>query len=339
MALLWPCGRGDMATIDDVARAARVSIKTVSRVLNGEPHVRPELRSRVLEAQHDLGYRPNQSARRLAGGRSSIIAYLYNNPTPSYIALIQEGAALQCRRLGTHLVVEPIELHGPERLDAIERLVSALRPDGVFLIPPLSDDADLLALLTRFALPIVRIAGTGSSPGTNIELPENAGGRMVVEHLTGLGHTRIAAIGAPESHASAARRTEGFCEAMAEAGLAIPPSYIETADLDFRSGEQAAARILSNPVRPTAIFAANDEMALGTLSAARKLGLDVPKDLSLVGFDDVPASASSWPTLTTVRQPLCRIGKRAIDLICGSSTEDGELSFELIVRQSTKPPR
>lgn len=327
-----------MATIDDVARLAGVSTKTVSRVLNGEPHVRPGLRNRVAEAVSLLEYKPNPAARRLAGGRSSIIAYLYNNPTPSYIALIQEGAALRCRELGYHLVVEPIQLVGAERLATIERLVSALRPDGVFVIPPLCDDPELLEALAILKVPIVRIAGAGSLEGWNIELPDATGGRMAAEHLIGLGHRHIAMIGAPASHTSAVQRSFGFRAAMADVGLPVYDEHCETGEFDFWSGYKAATKILATKVRPTAIFAANDEMALGALRAIREGGLDVPGDISLVGFDDVPASASSWPSLTTVRQPLRAIGQRSVDLICGHENDYAELAFELVARESSKAP-
>lgn len=328
-----------MATIDDVARAAGVSIKTVSRVLNGEPHVRPEMQRRVRAAVASLDYRPNQAARRLAGGRSFFIAYLYNNPTPSYIALIQSGAAIRCRELGYHLVVEPIELSGPDRFAAIERLVSTLRPDGAFLIPPLSDDPELLAELDALKLPTARIAGVIPFDGANIDLPERDGGRMVVQHLLQLGHRRIAMIGPPADHASAWNRTVGYREAMAAAGFAVQPDWFVTGAFDFASGMAAGERLLGAAEPPTAIFAANDEMALGAMAAAHERGLDVPRDLSIVGFDDTPASASSWPALTTVRQPLENLGRAIVDLISGAASQDYDLSLRLIVRSSTAPPR
>lgn len=327
-----------MATIDEVARAAGVSIKTVSRVLNGEPHVRPEMARRVRAAVAGLNYRPNPAARRLAGGRSFFIAYIYNNPTPSYIALIQSGAAIRCRELGYHLVVEPVDLGGPDRFAPIERLVTTLRPDGAFLIPPLSDDPELLAELEALKLPTARIAGVVPFNGANIDLHERDGGRMVVQHLLQLGHRRIAMIGPPADHASAGNRAVGYREAMAEAGLPARPEWFVTGAFDFASGMAAGHQLLGCAQPPTAIFAGNDEMALGAMAAAHERGLDVPHDLSIVGFDDTPASASSWPPLTTVRQPLENLGRSIVDLISGTKGPAYDLSLRLIVRRSAARP-
>lgn len=283
----YPRGAG-LATINDVAAAARVSIKTVSRVLNGEPHVRTELYDRVKNAVRQLGYQPNQAARRLAGGRSFFIAYIYNNPTPNYVAAVQSGAARRCRELGYHLVVEPVELAGSDRFATLQRLSKTLKPDGVFLIPPLSDDPDLLNELARLKIATARIAGVVPSHGWNLAMPEATAGRMVVDHLLALGHRRIAVVGPPDSHLSATARVDGYRDAMQAANAPVAPDWIERGELDFASGTEAAGRLLDLDDRPTAIFAANDEMALGAMAAARRRGLAVPHDLSVAGFDDTP---------------------------------------------------
>lgn len=330
---------GTLATITDVAALAKVSIKTVSRVLNGEPHVSAALQVRVHTAVETLDYRPNQAARRLAGGKSYLIAYLYNNPTPSYIAAIQSGAAWRCRELGYHLVVEPVALAGAARFTAIEALTATLKPDGAFLTPPLSDDPELLAELERLQLNIVRIAGGTHAFGRNFATPERDGGHMVTRHLLDLGHRRIAMIGPPGLHQAALERVEGYRAALREAGLPVRDMWITQGEFDVASGLACAGKLLDAEEPPTAIFAANDEMALGAMMAARQRNLSVPGQLSVVGFDDTPASRSAWPPLTTVRQPLEDMGRAVIDaLIDTDGRRAPELNFELVVRESSAPP-
>ena len=324
-----------MTSIHDVAALARVSIKTVSRVVNKAPNVSAELRARVQQAIDQLGYRPNQSARRLAGGRSFMIAFLYNNPAPGYVSRIQMGAAWRCRDLGYHLVVEPISAGAEERFDVLDRLVAALRPDGVLLVPPLSDDAKLLARLEQMRLPCARIAGSTIGNGFNIHTPEHAAGRMVADHLVALGHRRFGVITPPPGHESAARRVDGFREGLDAAGVSLDAVTLIQGRFDFASGLETGETLLLRADRPTAIFATNDEMALGVLTLAHDLGLRVPEDLSVAGFDDTPASRTSWPPLTTVRQPLDHMGRAAIDALINGPGEPPRFTFSLVARGST----
>jgi LacI family transcriptional regulator len=327
-----------MTSIHDVAAIARVSIKTVSRVVNHAPNVSEELRARVQAAIDQLGYRPNQSARRLAGGRSFMIAFLYNNPAPGYVSRIQMGAAWRCRDLGYHLVVEPISPDGEERFEVLDRLVAALRPDGVLLVPPLSDDEALLARLAEMQLPCARIAGSTPSADFTVHTPERAAGRMVADHLIGLGHRRIGIITPPPSHHAALRRVEGFRDGLAAADIAIDEALFLPGRFDFASGIEAGEALLALPEPPTAVFATNDEMALGMLTLAHRLGLRVPEDLSVAGFDDTSASLTSWPPLTTVRQPLEDMGRAVIDALANGARETPEFLFTLIERGSSGPP-
>ena len=260
-----------MTSIHDVAALAKVSIKTVSRVVNKAPNVSEELRARVQAAIKQLGYRPNQSARRLAGGRSFMIAFLYNNPAPGYVSRIQMGAAWRCRDLGYHLVVEPLSPGGEERFDVLDRLVAALRPDGVLLVPPLADDQALLDRLAQMQLPCARIAGSAPSPSFTISTPEQAAGRMVADHLIGLGHRRIGVITPPPTHHAALRRVDGFREGLAAAGIAAEEALFVPGQLDFAPGIAAGEALLALPAPPSAIFATNDEMALGVLTLAHRI--------------------------------------------------------------------
>jgi LacI family transcriptional regulator len=323
-----------MTSIHDVAALAQVSIKTVSRVVNKAPNVSAPLRERVENAIAELGYRPNQSARRLAGGRSFMIAYLYSNPAPAYTSGIQYGAAERCRDLGYHLVVEPISPGAEERFDVLERLVAALRPDGVMLVPPLADDEALLARLDELGLPCARIAGSIGQTTFTIETPEREAGRMVADHLIALSHRRIGIITPPSSHRAALQRVEGFREGLTAAGLPIEPSLSVEGRFDFASGIEAGESLLSRADPPSAIFATNDDMALGVLTLAHRIGLRVPEDLSVVGFDDTPASRTSWPPLTTVRQPLKDMGRSIIDALVSGGNQSPNFPFILIERGS-----
>ncbi|NML08730.1 LacI family transcriptional regulator [Sphingobium sp. AR-3-1] len=326
-----------MTSIHDVAALAQVSIKTVSRVVNKAPNVSPELQARVDAAIKQLDYRPNQSARRLAGGKSFMIAFLYNNPAPGYVSRIQIGAAWRCRELGYHLVVEPISPGGEERFEVLDRLVAALRPDGVLLVPPLSDDEGLLARLAEMKLPYARIAGSVVAASFTIHTPERAAGRMVADHLIALGHRRIGVITPPPTHRAALRRVDGVRDGLAAADIAIDDALFVQGQFDFASGIEAGEALLALPQPPSAVFATNDDMALGVLTLAHRIGLRVPEDLSVTGFDDTSASLTSWPPLTTVRQPLEDMGRSVIDALANGPVDAPEFLFTLVERGSSGP--
>lgn len=327
-----------MATITDVAVHAGVSTKTVSRVLNNEPHVRPAVRHKVEAAARELDYRPNQAARRLAGGRSFLVAHLYDNPSPNYIAAIHAGAARRCRELGYHLVVEPIDSHGHDILDVIQHLVATLAPDGVILTPPLSDNPAITGEFERLGTPMACISTTGPAAAVRIFMDERSAGRAVTEHLLELGHRRIGIVRGHPEHRAASARFDGYRDAFAAAGLRIDAKLVTQGYFDLQSGIEAGRLLLGGAHRPTAIFATNDEMAVGVIMAARELGLDVPHDVSIAGFDDTSMSRLIWPPLTTVRQPLDDMGSVGVEaLIQKRPAQAIEIPFQLFVRSSTGP--
>ena len=182
-----------MTTILDVARHAGVSMKTVSRVLNGEAHVRPVMRERVTASVDALGYRPSLAARQLAGQRSFIIAYPFNNPSPAYVIDVLMGAAGACRDRGYHVVSEPIEFDA-SMLRVLERLITTLRPDGMILTPPLCDMTEVVEHVASFDVPLVRIAGGLDIYGEAIVVDDRSVSKQLVAHLIGLGHRRIGLI-------------------------------------------------------------------------------------------------------------------------------------------------
>ena len=344
-------------TIYDVAAKAGVSIKTVSRVMNNEPNVRPAMRDRVLAAAGALGYSPNLSARSLAGSRSFVIAVFVDAALTidhwrsergaDYLSRIQLGATLQCREAGYHLLVELLDHEGPRVRQEVAALLAALKPDGVILTPPSSDNAVVLELLDKAGTPYVRVGPERAEGlGPRVHMDDVAAAREMTEHLAKLGHRRIGFIvGEPRYGASQARR-DGYLDAMKGLGLPVADGWVRQGDFTFQSGLDQAKALLALPDRPTAIFASNDDMALGCMAAIAEAGLMTPGDVSVAGFDDSPSARFSRPQLTTVRQPVAEMASVAAKLLIGQARSgaaaerpvDELLPFELIHRASTAPP-
>lgn len=327
-----------MSRIEDVAARAGVSIKTVSRVLNGEPHVRQALQAKVRKAASDLNYRPNSAARRLAGRKSFLIALMYHNPTLTYVAAIQSGAAQKCRELGYHLVVESLDERMSDFSAAANALVDVISPDGVILIPPVVDLPRLRGVLHSRGTAVAQIAAGVRRGGLHVFMDDHQAGQQVTQHLIGLGHRQIAMVTGPATHQAAQARLLGFREAMAAAGLVERKPLIVEGDFGMSSGLAAGRRLLTLAKRPTAIFAANDQMAVGVLHAARNLGLCVPDDVSVAGFDDSPLAISSWPQLTSVRQPLAEMGAAAVQALVEGRQGLVGIPHQFVVRASTAAP-
>lgn len=332
------------STIVDVARQAGVSIKTVSRVVNRESGVREDTRERVMAAAQQLGWRPAQSARSLAGARSWLIGLLYLEPSAAFVAAVQQGATRRCREGGFHLVVESLADDGPLLRQQVEHMVATLRPDGMILTPPLCDDEGVLQALRESGTRFVQIAPGRDVPGVpSVRMGDASAAQEVTALLIDLGHRRIAFIRGKHEQAASRLREQGWRMAMQARGLPADETLVQTGAFNFDGGVQAAQRLLDLPERPTAVFAANDDMALGVLACAQQRGLRVPEDLSIAGFDDTPASSRVWPTLTTVRQPLQAMAALAVQLVA-SPPLAGEplhrvLPYELLVRASTTAPR
>lgn len=328
------------ATIIDVAQAAGVSIKTVSRVLNREKNVSPETRSHVLAAAASLKYTPNVSARSLAGARSYLIALIYDNPSAAYIADLQSGAFSACRAGGYHLVVEPFDSSGPSVERAVSDLVLKLRTDGLILTPPLSDNVAVLDALDALGAQYVRIApGAWPERGATVAIDDCAATLEVTRMLLRDGHRRIGFVEGHPGHAASRVRREGFLNAHRDLGVTPDPELIVPGQFSFLSGVEAGVRLLEREDRPSAVFACNDDMALGVMSVANRLGLSMPAQLSVAGFDDTPTARVVWPQLTTVRQPVAQMAATAAGLLIDGSTREGpvsrQLDFEIILRGST----
>lgn len=341
--------RGTSPTIVDVAREAGVSIKTVSRVLNHEPGVHETTRDQVLKVVEALRYRPKQSARSLAGGRSFLIGLLYYDPSAIFVGSVQQGATLRCRELGYHLVVESLHNDAPDLRQQIDRMVMALRPDGMILTPPLCDNPEVLAALRENGTPCVLMSPERDLRGVpSVRMDDVHAAEEITNLLLSLGHQRIAFIKGPPDQSASAARYQGFVNALRAHGLEPDPELLQPGAFTFESGREAAHQLLSRRQRPTAVFASNDDMALGVLAAAQRLGLAVPNELSVAGFDDSPTAALVWPPLTTVRQPVAEMARMAVEMLVtgpraggvAASTDEVDLHkvlpHELVVRDSTR---
>jgi LacI family transcriptional regulator len=308
---------GKQATINEVARAAGVSIATVSRVLNNDPKVKPETRNLVLAAATSLNYRPSLAARSNGGARSFWVCLLHQNPGVHYVHLMQEGATRACTQIGRMLATHACQSVGPGLLDEVTGILDTLRPSGVLLASPLGQSLPLCQALRERSVPHVLLGESAAdrlSPSVGFDEREAA--RQMTQMLLAAGHRRIAFIpGLPDYAADP--RHDGFVAAMTEAGLSVPRQKPPTGHFSFHQAQALARRLLEQPAgrRPTAIFAAGDDMAAGALRAAHDLGLSVPGDLSVAGCDDTYIAEITSPRLATIHAPLQEMGAEAINML------------------------
>ncbi len=340
--------RRKKATINDVAHLARVSKKTVSRVINNSPSVRQDTRDQVNEIITRIGFRPDPQARGLAFRRSFLIGLIYDNPNAQYVVNMQMGALDSLRGTGNELVVHPCDRHADSFVEEIREFIELQRLAGVILLPPIAEDARLLALMEELDVPFIRVtARPGEQNDPPIHTPQivsrdREGCAEAGEHLASLGHKRIGFINGNMLYPSAHERRAGFDEGLKAHGLAIAADLDEPGDYSFDSGHRAASKILGHAQRPTAIICCNDQMAAGAYHAAYELGLSIPGDLTIMGFDDADVATRIWPPLTTVRLPTRDMGKTAAEqLVHGEMTNRTSLVFQakLMVRGSSGPAK
>lgn len=321
-----------MATIKDVAARAGVSFKTVSRVLNGEPHVRSALVERVREAIRELGYRPVEAARMLATRKSNVIAAPILPVAASYISRMLIALTQECRRKRHYLVPEVFE----SRDDVLDWTAQMpVQPHAVILFSPFEDDMDLIGRLQEQGIKVVRIAPSKPGYGIGIPVPEIEVTMQLMEHLLQLGHRRIGMIAPPLPANATEERVVGYRRALKRAGIAFDESLLIRGQFIFDDGVIAARRLLALDSPPTAIFAASDDMALGAMAVARELGLDVPGDLAIAGFDDNIEATKMYPALTTVHQPLEEIARAAVRAAIEDGPVEPDFRQTLMVRGST----
>ena len=321
--------------LSDVAERAGVSVATVSKVVNGRYGVAKDTIELVQGVIDDLGYVGNLSASSLRSASTNVLGILVADFEP-YSAEIIKGAATVTRSTTWELLAHAGgEAHGWERR-SIARLGGTLIEGAVVVTPTTSD--------VNFIVPVVAIdPHYGPNQVPTVDADSYGGALAAVKHLIALGHSRIAFIGGRAELDSSLLRENGYRDAMAAAGLEIPEGYVRESRYDPDIAEAIALDMLSLPQRPTAIFAANDVTAIRVLGAATMVGLRVPHDVSVIGFDDIPQASLVSPTLTTVRQPLGAMGQAAMEMlleILAGTERDTHLRMptELIVRESTAPP-
>ena len=334
-----------MSTIYDVAARAGVSAKTVSRVVNQDKAVKTSTRDKVLAAMAELDYRLNTQARALRIGGKSSIGLLLEDPTSGYQGRFHHAMLTACMESRKYLAVELYEQGMPDWQTYLDRFITDSGIKDILLLPTLCDFVPLKNFLKARNINCVLVSpATPDSHYASVAMDDRRAARDVVEYLFSLGHTRIAHIGGHPDHAASILRRDGFYEAFEAAGRPRPPAaYMEQGTFLFRSGLEAAERLLSLPDRPTAIFAGNDEMAAAACSVAHKAGLSIPKDIAVIGFDDAPISSAVWPALTTVHQPYLEMARRSIEIFDSTgdtvTASDRQIRHiiphELIIRETS----
>lgn len=335
-----------MATIIDVAKKAGVSIKTVSRVMNDHAYVRDDTREKVNRAMRELGYAPSEAARRMRTGKSKLIGMLYGDPSSGYQSRLNHAMLQACSEAGTYLAAGLFDEARGEWKEQLEAFLDRTRADRMVLVPPMCNATILQEALVERNIRYVLVSPSIMTGSTmSVAMDDQQAAREITQYLIQLGHKRIGHISGDPNHVASLLRRQGYEEAIIDAGLPRPdPSLVSEGRFDFRLALDSAERILSQEDRPTAIFAASDDMAAATLIAAGKMGLSVPGDLSIAGFDDTPIAQNIWPALTTIAQPFQEMANEAVRLLNLSDETKGQqklqilISHELIIRDSCAPP-
>jgi LacI family transcriptional regulator len=333
-------------TINDVARLAGVSKKTVSRVINRSPLLSGDTRKRVEEVIDEIGYIPNPQARGLALRRNFLIGLVHDNPNAQTVMNVQQGMLEALRGSEFEMVVRPLDRGSATMLQDLRHFLERQRLFGVLLMPPISENDSVAALCDSIGCRYVRMGSVALDDTAHmVASNDREAVCAATEYLIAQGHRRIGLISGPHGFRSARERRLGFEDALAGAGITLPRSMIADGNYTFESGLVAAERLLDLTPRPTAIFSSNDEMAAGVIHAARQRGLNIPRDLSIIGFDDTPIAAHVWPPLTTVRWPIASMARSAaLKLIAGEDGMDAEVEepslflSTLIRRASVAPP-
>lgn len=343
--------RRQAVTIRHVAEDAGVSLQTVSRVINDEPNVRPEMKERVQSAIDRLGYVPSIAAQRMSGSRSYMILALNDRDRTlaewreragtDWVAQMLLGGMDTCAKFGYRMLVELVDTHSDHVEREIAATIAALQPDGVILTPPHSENPLITRLLAKRKIPFARIGSREEGPGLRLTMDDEGSAIAATRRLIGLGHRRIGFIAGSAEYSLSGWRIDGWRQAMEEAGLATD-GLLERGDFGFESGMLAARTLLARPDRPTAIIASSDQMALATLEVAREKGLAVPEDLSVISFDNTPIVRFTNPPLTAVDQPIAETIARAAEYLIKAEKEplpSGPINVEgaLVERGSIGP--
>lgn len=320
---------------------------TVSRVLNGATNVRESTRLKVKASIEFLNYVPNQAAQRLAGSEQIRIGVLHTNPSASYLSEFLVGLLDQASRSHAQLVLQKCDANDTE--SAVMELINN-GIDGLILPPPLCDSKRLIDLVQSAGTPAVQVATGSPAEGLSaVGIDDLKAAAEMTRHVLALGHQRIGFIIGNPNQTASARRLAGYRSALQDGGIELDSALIAQGMFNYRSGLDAAEMLLSLEQRPTAIFASNDDMAAATVAVAHRMGMDVPSDLTVVGFDDTAIATTIWPELTTIRQPIAELARLALEMLVRRlrARRNGEvepvvhhvLDFTLMRRQSDAAPR
>lgn len=334
-----------LPTINDVAELAGVSKRTVSRVLNGSPKVSEQTRARIQEIIQKLNFAPNRQARGLAASRSFLLGLIYDVPT-LFINDIQKGMLNVCEEAGYEVVVHACHIESDKLTDDVVRFINRANLDGVLVLPPVSDIEPLAEKLDEIGCRFVRFSSRLSNkPWQQVVTDYMPAIMDMTGHLVALGHRKIGFISGPPTHVSSQKRQEVFIQALSNHGIELPRRYLVEGAFTYESGVRAARKLLAEEDRPTAIFAANDEMAFGVMNVANQQGIDVPRDLSVVGFDGTPFSTFVIPSLSTIIRKTDQMAQLGTQKLLALINEgpDAARAFETMVsprflpRESTGP--
>jgi LacI family transcriptional regulator len=326
-------------SIRDVAAAAGVSVKTVSRVLNDHPYVRADTRARIDEAMRRLDFRPSIAARILSGAKSNQIALIYDNHSPYYMHQVLTGCWERCHDEGVRLLAQPVVVSDADLGNQVRDLVAETHIDGAILSSPVTDCEPVLRALEVMNVPFVRISpGTNHARSSSVYMDDVQAADDMTTLLVNLGHRRIGFIKGHPDHMASLDRLAGYRRALERAGIAFEEALVAEGEFDFDSGCRAATLFLDAGRRPTAIFASNDDMAAGVLAMAHERGIELPRALSVVGFDDTTLARTVWPPLTTVHQPVADLARTATSLLLSGDFAHRRLDHRLVERASAVRP-
>lgn len=336
------------ATATDVARLAGVSQMTVSRVVNDDPAVRYKTREAVEKAIKKLGYEPNKAARSLVSANPVRIGLLYSNPNSTFLSKMMIGILDQARQSDTQVVIVTCD-DGPDAMGTVTGLIND-GIDGIVLAPPLCDSKPLFDILRNSGIPAVTVGSRHHDDQISaVYMDDQGAASTMTRHLISLGHRRIGFIVGDAIQAAALLRLAGYREALGSAGIQVDQALIVQGEFNYRSGFEAAEKLLEMPEPPTAILASNDDMAAGAISAARQFHMRIPEDLSVCGFDDSLLASQTWPPITTIHQPIDLMTQVAIEHLESNirrvradtpvERRRIELDFSLVKRDSDTAPR
>ena len=344
--------RRQEVTIKHVAADAGVSLQTVSRVINNEPNVRPAMKEKVQASIDKLGYVPSIAAQRMSGSRSYLILAINDRDRTiadwqvrqgnDWIDQMLLGGMLKCAEHGYRMIFELVDTHSDHVRRELGATIAAVRPDGVILTPPHSENPLITGFLEERGIPFARIGSTEPGPGIAMTMDDEGSARLATEHLIGLGHRRIGFIAGSDEYSLSDWRIDGWTKTMASNDLPTDGLCVR-GDFSFASGLAAAAALLAGEPRPTAIIASSDQMALAVLEVAKQRGLRVPDDLSVVSFDNTPVVRFTQPKLTAIDQPISATFARAVELLITNGDappyeQPVVVKGALVERASTAPP-